>query len=290
MTRSNDDDVMSYLSALHHLQKTAQRLGIDPFRRGEDCPSPSELMHFALGQSTPDTDWIGQHAPGCGYCQVALLSRRAAAGDGAVPEVPEDTESPLVEEPNGPELEPVSVVSPGTDIKAETSRGFTQMAAEPQLWPQLIKELRPWVRPLLERAGLDAGWANEFLDDVQKRLQDRLPTLNKQRFMTMLDRWCEEFARNKNSTPTWRIATATLADFEPWATRIVLSEQPPEEEERVARLRDAGLAQEFLTRDELLNLSVPEEANSPWVADVVQEWYFQAGVRLERARELFEVD
>src|SRR5262249_55485936 len=99
----------------------------------------------------------------------------------------------------------------------------------------------------------------------------------------------QEFAQSRQATPTWKLSTATVRDLDPLATWIVLKERPPAEPEPVTRLREAGLAADSLTRSKLLNLQVPDEGDHGWVKQQLQDWYFQAGARLQRARVLFEV-
>jgi hypothetical protein len=294
MSKPNDNPI-SYLTALKHLRDRERQQGIEPLQRGEDCLSPTELALVALGRATPECAARAQkHLEGCVYCKAALAAMRSMVNDEPLPDLPDDGEDPtgrwvmsgepLTPRP-APDPVPAPVVSADTRTAAKTSLGFTQMATNPQLWPRLIEELRPCVRPLLCWAGLDAAWADEFLAYVESRL----PTLGDRRFTPMLDQWCEEFARTRNATPTRRIATATLRSLEPLATSTVLEEQQPGEPERVARLRKAALAREELTRAELLNLSLPEEGDAPWIEQQLREWYFHSGTQLQRLRELFEV-
>jgi hypothetical protein len=290
-----DDSAMAHLAALLHLRDAEEHLGTDPLRRREDCPEPGELIQFALGQASRESaDRAERHAAECVYCRTALQSMRSALADEPLPEMPDDSDDPVgrwvmsgepVARKPAAAAAPPAVEPPATNTGAETPLGLTRMASDPRLWPQLLAELRPWAPELLRRAGLDPDWAGDFLALVEAKL----PGLGNERFTPMLDRWCEEFARSRGRAPAWRIATATLRDFEPLATRIVLSEQPGGEEEKVARLREEGLKRQTLTRAELLNLPAPEGADASWASEQLSRWYFEAGSRLRRARELFEV-
>jgi hypothetical protein len=96
MTKPNDRELTSYLAALHHLRETEQRLPPDELhQRGEDCPTPSLLIRFALRQTTPETTRLEQHVAGCRYCRLAIQSLTVALNDELASDFSEEAKDPL---------------------------------------------------------------------------------------------------------------------------------------------------------------------------------------------------
>jgi WD40 repeat protein len=92
MTKPNDSAI-SHLAALLHLHDAEQQLGIEPLRRRDDCPEPSELIQLALGQASREaTGRVEEHAAECLYCRTALQSFRSALADEPLPEMPKQAD------------------------------------------------------------------------------------------------------------------------------------------------------------------------------------------------------
>ncbi len=96
MTSPIDGNTTPYVTALHKFRQSEQQIPVGELRkRGDTCPTPSQLIQFAAREITSETPRIETHAAECLYWWLVLQSITAMLHDEELTDCLEDSTAPL---------------------------------------------------------------------------------------------------------------------------------------------------------------------------------------------------
>jgi hypothetical protein len=239
------------------------------------CPDPADVMDVALDEASPEVArCVEEHLPTCDYCRACFaVYQKTLQDEEMIQEEPEPT-------PAGSMWEETA-----TAAGEETGLGFTRLAQDRALWPELLARLKPWLPFLLRRAGL----AEDLAADLLSWVEQRLPDLGDRPFRHALAEWFAGFARSRGqSEPTWLPSALTLADLDQGAVDIE-TRSGPSEPPLVQRLKAAARRSVLGGSDDILGVELPDAAADPDFEESRSRLFFQAQNRLEEGQRLFEL-